>query len=154
LIITFPHEVSREEVGMCYISAEGRSRDAREDEVLVVQRLPHGSNWLVSPDDPSTAVCLKEGTQVELLYVPEKTQRQFGFPPETQATFKMEKWWRRDLFVLPDGRKVELRKLQPGQVVRVLSKPVTLNQKELSPEKEPSRLESLQLSPKNDPQLG
>jgi hypothetical protein len=114
---------------MCYVSAEGRSRDAKEDEVLVVSKQPHESNWLVSPDDPSTAVCLKEGTQVELLYIPEKTQRKFGFPRETQATFKMEKWWRRDLFVLGDGRKVELRKLQPGQVVRVLSVPAS-NQEE------------------------
>jgi hypothetical protein len=114
---------------MCYVSAEGRSRDAKEDEVLVVSKQPHESNWLVSPDDPSTAVCLKEGTQVELLYIPEKTQRKFDFPRETQATFKMEKWWRRDLFVLGDGRKVELRKLQPGQVVRVLSVPVS-NQEE------------------------
>jgi hypothetical protein len=118
---------------MCYVSAEGRSRDAKEDEVLVVSRQPHDSNWLVSPDDPSTAVCLKEGTQVELLYIPEKTQRKFGFPPETQATFKMEKWWRRDLFVLRDGRKVELRKLQPGQVVRVLSVRAAANQEEILP---------------------
>jgi len=121
---------------MCYVSAEGHSRDAREDEVLVVARQPHGSNWLISPDDMSTAVCLKEGTEVELLYIPEKTQRQFGFPREAEATFKMAYWWRRDLFVLQDGRKVELRKLQPGQVVKVLSKPGTLNRKELSPEKE------------------
>jgi hypothetical protein len=121
---------------MCYVSAEGRSREVREDEVLVVARQPHGSNWLVSPDMPSTAVCLKEGTRVELLYIPEKTQRQFGFPREAEATFKMKEWWRRDLFVLQDGRKAELRKLQPGQVVKVLTKPGTLNQKKLSPEKE------------------
>ena len=119
---------------MCYVSAEGRSRDARQDEVLFVARQTHGSNWLVSPDDISTAVCLKEGTRVELLYIPEKTQRQFGFPQEAEATFKMKEWWRRDLFVLQDGLKVELRKLQPGQVVRVLSTPGTLI--ELSPEKE------------------
>jgi hypothetical protein len=117
---------------MCYVSAEGRSRDAREDEVLVVSR-QHESNWLVSPDDPSTAVCLKEGTQVELLYIPEKTQRNFGLPRETQATFKMEEWWRRDLFVLRDGRKVQLRKLQPGQVVRVLSVRAARNQGEIPP---------------------
>jgi hypothetical protein len=116
---------------MCYVSAEGRSRDARAQEVLVVQRQPHGSNWLVSPGDPCTAVCLKGGTEVELLYIPEKTQRKFGFPRETQATFKMEKWWRRDLFVLRDGRKIELRKLQPGQVVRVLSLPGTSDQEEI-----------------------
>jgi hypothetical protein len=106
---------------MCYASAEGRSRDARADEVLVVRRQPHGSNWLVSPEDASTAVCLRTGTEVELLYIPEDTQRRFGVPQETTATFKMEVWWRRDAFVLKNGRKVVLRKLREGQVVRVLS---------------------------------
>ena len=67
---------------MCYASAEGRSRDARADEVLVVRRRPHGSNWLVSPEDASTAVCLRTGTEVELLYIPEETQRRFGTPTE------------------------------------------------------------------------
>jgi len=57
---------------MCYASAEGHSRDARADEVLVVGR-PLGSNWLVSPEDASTAVCLRTGTEVELLYIPEDT---------------------------------------------------------------------------------
>jgi len=106
---------------MCYVSAEGHSRDARADEVLVVRRQPHGSNWLVSPEEASTAVCLRTGTEVELLYIPEDTQRRFGVPQETTATFKMEDWWRRDAFVLKNGRKVVLRKLREGQVVRVLS---------------------------------
>ena len=105
---------------MCYVSAEGHSRDARADEALVVRRQPHGSNWLVSPEDTSTAVCLRTGTEVELLYIPEETQRRFGVPQETTATFTMD-WWRRDAFVLKNGRKVALRKLREGQVVRVLA---------------------------------
>ena len=63
---------------MCYFSAEGHSREAREDEALIVRRQPHGSTWLISSEDASTPVCLKTGTEVELLYVPEKTQRRFG----------------------------------------------------------------------------
>ena len=106
---------------MCYASAEGRSRDAKADEVLVVQRRPHGTNWLVSPEDASTAVCLRTGTEVELLYIPEDTQRRFGLPVEVKAIFKMDDWWRRDVFVLNNGRKALLRKLREGQVVRVLS---------------------------------
>ncbi|MCI0621827.1 MAG: hypothetical protein L0387_09175 [Acidobacteria bacterium] len=106
---------------MCYASAEGHSRNARADEVLVVRRQPHGTNWLVSPEDASTAVCLRSGTAVELLYIPEDTQRRFRVPQETTATFKMAGWWRRDVFVLNNGRKVVLSKLQEGQVVRVLS---------------------------------
>jgi hypothetical protein len=105
---------------MCYVSAEGHSRDARADEALVVRRQPHGSNWLVSPEDASTAVCLRTGTEVELLYIPEDTQRRFSLPVEVKATFKMD-WCRRDVFMLQNGRKVLLRKLREGQVVRVLS---------------------------------
>ena len=33
----------------------------------------------------------------------------------------MNDWWQRDVFVLKNGRKVVLRKLREGQVVRVLS---------------------------------
>jgi len=110
---------------MCYASAEGYSRDARADEVLVVRR-QHGSNWLVSPEDASIAVCLRTGTEVELLYIPEDTQRRFGLPVEVKAVFKMDDWWQRDVFLLNNGRKAVLRKLQEGQVVRVLSVPETM----------------------------
>jgi hypothetical protein len=106
---------------MCYASAEGRSRNARADELLVVRRQPHGANWLVSPEETSTAVCLRTGTEVELLYIPAETQRRFGVTQETTAIFKTDDWWRRDVFVLKNGRKAVLRKLQEGQVVRLLS---------------------------------
>ena len=107
---------------MCYASAEGHSRNARADEVLlIVRRQPHGTNWLVSPEDASTAVCLRSGTAIELLYVPEETQRRFDTQQEATAVFKTDDWWRRDVFVLNNGRKALLRKLQEGQVVRVLS---------------------------------
>ena len=71
--------------------------------------------------DASTFVCLRSGTEVELVYIPEDTQRRFGLPVEVKAIFKMDDWWRRDVFVLNNGRKALLRKLQEGQVVRVLS---------------------------------
>jgi hypothetical protein len=121
---------------MCYVSAEGHSRAARANEVLVVRRQPHGSKWLVSPEDASTAVCLRTGTEVELLYIPEDTQRRFGLPVEVKASFKTDDWWRRDVFVLNNGRKVVLRKLQEGQVVRVLSVPTVGGRKEISGEQE------------------
>jgi hypothetical protein len=121
---------------MCYVSAEGHSRAARANEVLVVRRQPHGSKWLVSPEDTSTAVCLRTGTEVDLLYIPEDTQRRFGLPVEVKASFKTDDWWRRDVFVLNNGRKVVLRKLQEGQVVRVLSVPTVGGRKEISGEQE------------------
>jgi hypothetical protein len=108
---------------MCYFSAEGHSREARKDEVLVVRRQPHGTNWLVSPQDASTPVCLRTGTEVELLYIPDKTQRRFGLTQEATATFETNHWWRPDLFVLKGGRRVRLKRLQEEQVVRILSLP-------------------------------
>jgi hypothetical protein len=121
---------------MCYVSAEGHSRAARANEVLVVRRQPHGSKWLVSPEDTSTAVCLRTGTEVELLYIPEDTQRRFSLPVEVKATFKTDDCWRRDVFVLNNGRKALLRTLQEGQVVRVLSVPTVGGRKEISGEQE------------------
>ena len=106
---------------MCYASSEGHSRNAKAEEVLLVHRQPHGSNWLVSPEDITTPVCLRTGVEVELLYIPEKTQRKFRVAREVTAVFRTNDWWRRDVFVLKNGRKVVLQKLQEGQVVRVLS---------------------------------
>ena len=121
---------------MCYFSAEGHSREAREDEALIVRRQPHGSTWLISSEDASTPVCLKTGTEVELLYVPEKTRRRFGLTQEATATFETNHWWWPDLFVLKNGRRVRLKKLQEGQVVRVLSVPTVAGRKEVSSEQE------------------
>ena len=111
---------------MCYFSAEGRSRDAREDEVLLVKRQLHGTNWLVSPDDHSTAVCLRDGTHLELLYIPKETQQQFGLPREAKTTFRQQgKVDRRDrdILVLGDGRGIPLQQLCDGQVIKVVSAP-------------------------------
>ena len=108
---------------MCYFSAEGHSRDAREGEALIVRRQPHGTNWLVSPENASTPVCLRTGTEVELLYIPAETQRRFGLTQEATALFETNHWWWPDLLVLRNGRRVRLKKLQEGQVVRVLSLP-------------------------------
>ena len=57
------------------------------------------------------AVCLRTGTEVELLYIPAETQRRFVLTQEAAATFKTDDWWRRDIFVLKNGRKVVLGKL-------------------------------------------
>ena len=109
---------------MCYFSTHGRSREAKEDEVLVVKRQPYGRNWLVSPDDCSTAVCVKDGTEVELLYIPKETRDGLGLPQEARATFRQ--WWgrgRRDVLVLESGRSIPLQKLADGQVVRLTRLP-------------------------------
>jgi hypothetical protein len=129
------------EVGMCYASVGNQSRDAKEDEILVVKRQPYGSNWLVSPDDASTAVCLRGGTEVELLYIPEVIQQGIRMPGEAKATFKTEDCWERDVFVFDNRRTVSLQKLPTGQVVRVLSIPSGLSHREDSVQRDRSEVE-------------
>ena len=91
---------------------------------------------MVPPEDASTPVCLKTGTEVELLYVPEKTRRRFGLTQEATAMFETNHWWWPDLCVLKNGRRVRLKKLQEGQVVRVLSVPTVAGRKGVSSEQE------------------
>ncbi len=94
---------------MCYYSAEGESRPAKGDEVLVVKRQLHETNWLVDPEHPSTPVCLGDGCRVELLYIPQQTQKKFRVGLEARATFKPRDWWRRDVLVLEQGADLCLR---------------------------------------------
>ena len=109
---------------MCYYSLEGSSRNAREDEVLLVDQLTHARKGLVAPEDSNTAVCLTNGLRLELLYIPESTRRRYGLQLEEPATFKLRHWLRRDVLFLDNGRKVPFQKLEIGQVVRVLYQPV------------------------------
>jgi hypothetical protein len=109
---------------MCYYSLEGPSRNAKEDEVLLVDRLTHARKGLVTPDDRSTAVCLSKGLRLELLYIPESTRRRYGLQSEERATFKLRHWFRRDVLFLDSGSKLPFQNLEIGQVVRILSQPV------------------------------
>jgi hypothetical protein len=108
---------------MCYYSLEGSSRNAREDEVLLVDQLTHARKGLVAPEDSNTAVCLTNGLRLELLFIPESTRRCYGLQLEEQATFKLRHWLRRDVLFLDNGHKVPFQKLEIGQVVRILFQP-------------------------------
>ena len=108
---------------MCYYSLEGSSRNAREDEVLLVDQLTHYRKGLVAPEDSNTAVCLTNGLRLELLYIPENTRRRYGLGAEERATFKLRHWLRRDVLFLDNGRKVPFQRLETGQVVRILFQP-------------------------------
>ena len=108
---------------MCYYSLEGSSRNAREDEVLLVDHLTHHRKGLVAPEDSNTAVCLTNGLRLELLYIPESTRRRYGLRAEEVATFKLRHWLRRDVLFLDNGRKIPVQELEIGQVVRILFQP-------------------------------
>jgi hypothetical protein len=108
---------------MCYYSLEGASRNAKEDEVLLVDQLTHTRKGLVAPEDCNTAVCLTNGLRLELLYIPESTRRRYGLKLEERATFKLRHWLRTDVLFLDNGRKLPFQKLEIGQVVRILFQP-------------------------------
>jgi len=110
---------------MCYYSLEGSSRNAREDEVLLVDQLTHTRKGLVDAEDPETAVCLTNGLRLELLFIPESTRRRFGLQLEERATFRQRHWLRRDLLLLDTGRIVPFQQLEIGQVVRILCQPAS-----------------------------
>jgi len=111
---------------MCYYSLESPSRNAKEDEVLLVEQLTHGRKGLMAPDDSGTAVCLTNGLRLELLYIPDATRRRYGLETEERATFKLRHWLRCDILFLDDGRKIPFQKLEIGQVVRILFQPAAL----------------------------
>jgi len=108
---------------MCYYSLESSSRNAREDEVLLVDQLTHCRKGLVAPEDSNTAVCLTNGLRLELLYIPESTRRRYKLGLEERATFKLRHWLYRDVLFLDNGRKIPLQGLEIGQVVRILFQP-------------------------------
>ena len=108
---------------MCYYSLESPSRNAKDDEVLLVEQLTHARKGLVAPEDSGTAVCLTNGLRLELLYIPDTTRRRYGLKAEERATFKFRHWLRCDLLFLDNGRKIPFQKLEIGQVVRILFQP-------------------------------
>jgi len=114
---------------MCYYSLESASRNAKQDEVLLVDQLTHARKGLVAPEDSETAVCLTNGLRLELLYIPEATRRRYGLKSEERATFKLRHWLRCDVLFLDSGRKIPFQKLEIGQVVRVLFQPADFTPK-------------------------
>jgi hypothetical protein len=108
---------------MCYYSLESPSRNAKEDEVLLVDQLTHARKGLVAPGDSNTAVCLTNGLRLELLYIPDTTRRRYGLKTEERATFKLRHWLRFDVLFLDNGSKIPFQELEIGQVVRILFQP-------------------------------
>ena len=108
---------------MCYYSLETASRNAKEDEVLLVEQLTHARKGLLAPEDRNTAVCLTNGLRLELLYIPEATRRRYNLKLEERATFKSRHWLRTDVLFLDNGDRIPFQKLEIGQVVRILFQP-------------------------------
>jgi hypothetical protein len=108
---------------MCYYSLERPSRNAKEDEALLVDQLSDYRKGLTAPEDSNMAVCLTNGLRLELLYIPESTRRRYGLNLEERATFKPRHWLRRDVLFLDSGRRIPFQRLEIGQVVRILFQP-------------------------------
>ena len=114
---------------MCWFSSESAESafEARAGERLVVREMHGFWNWLVRENDAKTAkpspVCLLDKTQV--IFRPEKAQgRALRLSePDCPAEFRMDRVQRRDLFLLEDGRELDINRLPPGLVLDVIHVP-------------------------------
>ena len=116
---------------MCYYSALSKQRDFVEGEALTLKTLPSGMSshlvkGFVSEKDPSTMVCLLNGTRLVVREIPEQIQKKAGVGPEAEVVFREgsyssvgyvadslifsnQKHQRRiDLKKLPDGLKADV----------------------------------------------
>ena len=105
---------------MCYYSVEaGKSRDAALGDVLEVRRQPSEANWLVDPNKPRIAVCLKTGAMVKLEMPVELQERLFVGSGAIASFYQACPSWadaghsrkRRDVFEFANGETISLRDL-------------------------------------------
>ena len=105
---------------MCWFSVNAENtRDAKQGENLVVTQAPHGaSNWLTSPGDAGTAVCVRGNAQTAVERPDVAGVRGATFEQQS----KPDEHGRRDFMNYIDGakEKVALNDLPPDTKVRVL----------------------------------
>jgi hypothetical protein len=115
---------------MCDYSLEQvASRPAVVGDELTVTRFGHGTTGFSGKEDFSTAVCLLPGTEIafdepiqEGIYSEEKN---FGKVAVFTQIIRPEMTWgyHKDGLEFPDGRKILLTHLKPGQMATVLQLP-------------------------------
>jgi hypothetical protein len=107
------------------------SRPARLGEVLTTTAFSSWTRGFASPEDASTAVCVMPGT--ELAFEQDVAwDRPFSFLRRKQTgklvRFRQvnahDAYVHHDAIEFPDGRRVLLTKLRPGQRARVVQLPV------------------------------
>jgi hypothetical protein len=106
------------------------SRPARLAEVLTTQSFNGGTRGFASPEDVNTAVCVMPGT--ELAFERDVAwDRPFSFlrrkPTGKVVRFRQmnahDPYVHHDAIEFPDGRRVLLTKLRPGQRATVVQLP-------------------------------
>ena len=117
---------------MCDYSLHGiASRPARLGEVLTTKAFSTGTRGFASSEDAKTAVCVMPGTELAFEH-DVAWDRLFFFLPRNRAgklvRFRQvnahDPYVHHDAIEFPDGRRVLLTKLRPGQRARVVQLPV------------------------------
>lgn len=138
---------------MCWYSQHERlsTRRAIEGEELAIADFPNQGQWLVSPEDPWTPVCIPNGCMLRLSNIPKSLQKELKVDSEAVAEFR-EIYQRTansllariflpprlcfDVVIFPNGRSLEVSMFDPDIKVDVLSPAVVTPVGEKKEEKE------------------
>ena len=117
---------------MCWFSVEFENRveEAKAGQRLAIRTILRSANWhanwVVYESELQSAkpcpVCLPDQARV-LFRFSEDQQTRFQLGAEAEATFKMLKYPKRDIFEFAEGRQITLRDLPSGLIFDVLVVP-------------------------------
>jgi hypothetical protein len=117
---------------MCWFSVEFENRveEAKTGQRLAIRTIMRATNWhanwVVQESELETVkpcpVCLPNQTRV-LFRFSEDQQTRFQLGAEAEATFKMLKYPKRDIFEFADHRQITLADLPSGLIFDVLVLP-------------------------------
>jgi hypothetical protein len=106
---------------MCdYSLTEVRSRPARKGETYVTHRFQTGAVGLVSPGDPTTAVCVAADTRLRIANLPDRLRSRRGIASDDLVTFvRLDGGFFRDGIAFGDGACLRLQDLPEGVTMTV-----------------------------------
>jgi hypothetical protein len=107
---------------MCDYSLEMyQSRPARAGETLRTTRFPSGSIGMTDPAVPGCAVCMGDGTTLELDGIPPELAARHGVATRAMASFvRLDTGLYRDGLRFENGVELSLQQLPPGIEVKFI----------------------------------
>ncbi len=123
---------------MCWYSQHERlnTRRAIEGEELMIRDFPYHGQWLVSPEDVETPVCIPNGCMLRISNIPKNLQKELKLESEAVAEFReiyqsSPKSWLAKIFLPPrlcfdvalfaNGNSLEISMFAPDMKVDILS---------------------------------
>ena len=123
---------------MCWYSQHERldTRRAIEGEELMIRDFPGQGQWLVSPEDAETPVCIPNGCMLRISDIPRNLQKELKVDSEAVAEFREiyqnspKSWLAKillpprlcfDAVIFSNGNSLEITMFTPEMKVDVLS---------------------------------